>query len=51
MKSSFPLSVSSMSAIGLTIAIAFILLASSFMLINAQQQQFTSQPGGVVDGA
>jgi hypothetical protein len=41
------------SAITLTLAIAFILLASNFVVINAQQQQqqLTSQPGGTNNGA
>jgi hypothetical protein len=50
MKISPPLSVSSRSAIGLTLAIAFILLASNFTMIIAQQQQqqqLTSQPGEI----
>jgi hypothetical protein len=44
-KISSPLSVSSRSAIGGALALAFILLVSNFVIINAQQQQLTSQPG------
>jgi hypothetical protein len=44
--------VSSGTAMGLTaIAIAVILLASNFTIINAQPQQVTSQPGEVENGA
>jgi hypothetical protein len=32
---------------GLTVVIAIILLASNFTIINAQQQEFTSQPGEI----
>src|SRR3712207_3817485 len=42
MSASFPTSIS--SGIGLTLVIALILLASNFTLIDAQQQQLTSQP-------
>ena len=42
MSASFPTSTS--SGIGLTLVIALILLASNFTLIDAQQQQLTSQP-------
>ena len=49
-KKSSPLSVSSRAAIGLTLVIAFILLASNFVIISAQQQQLTSQPGRVSNG-
>jgi hypothetical protein len=45
--SSSPL-ISSLSAIGLTAAIAIILLAANFTITNAQQQQqLTSQPGEI----
>jgi hypothetical protein len=52
MKMSSSLPVSSASAIGLTLAIAFILLASNFTVINAQlppsqQQQVQSDGGGL----
>jgi hypothetical protein len=42
----------SLSAIGLTLAVAFILLAASFTVINAQQpgQQLTSQPSAIENG-
>jgi hypothetical protein len=43
-------SVSPTFAIGLTVAIAFILLASNIAIIDAQQQ-LTSQPGGTNNGA
>src|SRR5215203_1337674 len=50
-----PLSASkSSAAIGLSmtaIAIAVILLASNFTIINAQQQSLTNQPGEIEDGA
>ncbi|HEY9405912.1 MAG TPA: hypothetical protein VIP53_00510 [Nitrososphaera sp.] len=42
MSPTFP--VSSASGLGLTLAIAIILLASNFTIINAQPQQLTSQP-------
>ena len=42
MSPTFP--ISSASGLGLTLAIAVILLASNFMIINAQPQQLTSQP-------
>ncbi|HEX5978117.1 MAG TPA: hypothetical protein VFY68_12615, partial [Nitrososphaeraceae archaeon] len=42
MSLTFP--VSSASGLGLTLAIAIILLASNFTIINAQPQQLTSQP-------
>jgi hypothetical protein len=42
-------SVSPAFAIGLTVAVAFILLASNFAIISAQQ--VTSQPGGTNNGA
>src|ERR671910_1737839 len=49
-----PLLVSrSSTAMGLTviaIAIAIILLASNFTIINAQQQSLTSQPSAIEDG-
>ena len=48
MSSSLP--VSSPSAMGLTLAIAVILLASNFTIINAQQQQLTSQTGQIENG-
>jgi hypothetical protein len=50
MKMSSSLPISSAYAIGLTLAIAFILLASNFTIIIAQQQQqqqLTSQPGEI----
>src|SRR5215217_6506713 len=50
-----PLSASrSSAAIGLSvtaIAIAVILLASNFTIINAQQQSLTNQPGEIENGA
>src|SRR5215211_7961248 len=46
MRKSSPLLVSPVMMTGLTVVIAIILLASNFMIINAQQQ-FTSQPGEV----
>src|SRR5918992_1167665 len=50
MSSSLP--VSSPSAMGLTLAIAVILLASNFTIINAQQQQqqLTNQTGEIENG-
>src|SRR5688572_12670335 len=52
MRTSSSLFVLSGTAMGLTaIAIAVILLASNFTIINAQQQQLTSQPGGIENGA
>jgi hypothetical protein len=42
MSPTFP--ISSASGLGLTLAIAIILLASNFTIINAQPQQLTSQP-------
>jgi hypothetical protein len=44
--------VSSRSAIGLTLAIASILLSSNFTIINAQQegQRLTNQPGEIKNG-
>ncbi|MDQ3909979.1 MAG: hypothetical protein M3232_06200, partial [Thermoproteota archaeon] len=42
--------VSSVMMTGLTVAIAIILLASNFTIINAQPQQLTSQPGEIEDG-
>src|SRR5919107_3975692 len=49
MSSSLPLSAA--PAIGLTLAIAVILLASNFTIINAQQQQqLTSQTGELEKG-
>jgi hypothetical protein len=53
MRTSSSLLVSSGTAMGLTaiaIAIAVILLASNFTIINAQPQQVTSQPGEVENG-
>jgi hypothetical protein len=47
--SSSSLSISSPSAIGLTAAIAVILLAANFTITNAQQQ-LTSQPGEIENG-
>ena len=53
MKMSSSLTISAAYAIGLTLAIAFILLASNFTMIIAQQQQqqqqqqLTSQPGEI----
>jgi Na+-translocating ferredoxin:NAD+ oxidoreductase RnfE subunit len=44
MKMSSSLAVSSVSAIGVTLAIAFILLVSNFTIINVQQQ-LTTHPG------
>src|SRR5215218_4516743 len=50
-----PLSASrSSAAIGLSVtavAIAVILLASNFTIINAQQQSLTNQPGEIENGA
>src|ERR671913_1865012 len=52
MRTSSSLLVSSGTAMGLTaIAIAVILLASNFTIINAQPQQVTNQPGGIENGA
>ena len=52
MRMSSSLLVSSGTAMGLTaIAIAVILLASNFTIINAQQQQLTSQTGQTENGA
>jgi hypothetical protein len=54
MRIASPLLVSrSSTAVGLTvtaIAIAIILLASNFTIINAQQQSLTSQPSAIEDG-
>ena len=51
MRASSSLLVSSGMAIGVTaIAIAVMLLASNFTLINAQPQQVTSQPGEIENG-
>src|SRR5918995_225950 len=51
MRTSSSLLVSSGTAMGLTaIAIAVILLASNFTIINAQPQQVTRQPGEVENG-
>jgi hypothetical protein len=51
MRASFSLLASSGMAIGVTaIAIAVMLLASNFTLINAQPQQVTSQPGEIENG-
>src|SRR5919106_6210613 len=54
MRIASPLLVSrSSTAMGLTvtaIAIAIILLASNFTIINAQQQSLTSQPSAIEDG-
>jgi hypothetical protein len=51
MRTSSSLLASSGMAIGVTaIAIAVMLLASNFTLINAQQQQVTSQPGEIENG-
>jgi hypothetical protein len=47
MRKSSPLLVSPAMMTGLTVVIAIILLASNFTIINAQQQEFTSQPGEV----
>jgi hypothetical protein len=46
------LRLSSLSAIGLTLVVTFILLAASFTVINAQQpgQQLTSQPSAIENG-
>jgi hypothetical protein len=53
MPPTFP--VSSTSGLGVTLAIAIILLISNFTIINAQPQQLTSQPGqfdnGITAGA
>src|SRR5918993_3420838 len=52
MRTSSSLFVLSGTAMGLTaIAIAVILLASNFTIINAQPQQVTNQPGGIENGA
>jgi hypothetical protein len=50
MKMSSSLPISSAYTIGLTLAIAFILLASNFTIVIAQQQQLTSQPGEIENG-
>jgi uncharacterized membrane protein YgcG len=50
MKSSYSFSVSSAFAIGMTVSIAFILLASNFVIISAQQPQMPSQPSGTDNG-